>query len=265
MQAGLRTRHITTVAITTACRNAIHSANLHARWYNRYTDILIWQIYWYNRYNDILIYSYSRNRSAPGANGFPYLVYKRCPIVMRLIHLHPQRERVRGIKQFRPISLLNVEGKVFFLHYGPETHPVCDDEPLRQYRSTERRQSRQTLVHLTLDNDLGGNSKSKKKKIGRVCTLFGWIWRTLNRAVPHQLIWMKTRNPPSDPDPTKLLRRFWDEVHHIGLQLKVGATPGWNCQGMRHLSRFRLFSTQRARAFQRTLEFVLFIKLCRGH
>ena len=30
MQAGLRTRHITTVAITTACRNATHSANLHA-------------------------------------------------------------------------------------------------------------------------------------------------------------------------------------------------------------------------------------------
>ena len=29
VQAGLRTRHITTVAITTACRNAIHSANRH--------------------------------------------------------------------------------------------------------------------------------------------------------------------------------------------------------------------------------------------
>ena len=30
VQAGLRTRHITSVAITTACRNATHSANLHA-------------------------------------------------------------------------------------------------------------------------------------------------------------------------------------------------------------------------------------------
>ena len=30
VQAGLRTQHITTVAITTACRNATHSANLHA-------------------------------------------------------------------------------------------------------------------------------------------------------------------------------------------------------------------------------------------
>ena len=28
MQDGLQTRHITTVAITTACRNATHSANL---------------------------------------------------------------------------------------------------------------------------------------------------------------------------------------------------------------------------------------------
>ena len=31
VQAGLRTRHIMTVAITTACRNATHSAKLHAK------------------------------------------------------------------------------------------------------------------------------------------------------------------------------------------------------------------------------------------
>ena len=46
MQAGLRTRHITTVAITTACRNATHSANLHAILWQLLLDLRFLDFVW---------------------------------------------------------------------------------------------------------------------------------------------------------------------------------------------------------------------------
>ena len=78
----------------------------------------------------------TRNKSAPGPNGIPFLLYKRCPKVLKWLHanltiawkkLHissqwmkaegvyiPKEQNSKGINQFRPISLLNVEGKIFF-------------------------------------------------------------------------------------------------------------------------------------------------------
>ena len=78
----------------------------------------------------------ARNRSASGPNGIPYLLYKRCPRVLKILHMLvesaweagrvdnewkraegvyiPKEKDSRSLTQFRPISLLNVEGKVFF-------------------------------------------------------------------------------------------------------------------------------------------------------
>ena len=78
----------------------------------------------------------ARNRSAPGPNGVPYLLYKRCPKVLYLLHsliekawqsdkvddewkvaegvYIPKERDSHSLSKFRPISLLNVEGKVFF-------------------------------------------------------------------------------------------------------------------------------------------------------
>nr|AAN12398.1 polyprotein [Tetraodon nigroviridis] len=78
----------------------------------------------------------ARNNSAPGPNGVPYLVYKRCPKllarlwkILRVIWRRgkvahqwrwaegvwvPKEEKSTLIEQFRTISLLNVEGKIFF-------------------------------------------------------------------------------------------------------------------------------------------------------
>ena len=78
----------------------------------------------------------ARFGSAPGPNGVPYIVYKRCPQLLRfLLKLLrvisrrgkvvgqwrysqgiwiPKEERAKKINQFRCISLLNVEGKIFF-------------------------------------------------------------------------------------------------------------------------------------------------------
>ena len=72
----------------------------------------------------------ARNRSVPGANGIPYLVYKKCPKTMKILHefikkawlagtISDEWKQAEGIfipkeKEFRPISLLKVEGKIFF-------------------------------------------------------------------------------------------------------------------------------------------------------
>ena len=78
----------------------------------------------------------ARSNSAPGPNGVPYLVYKRCPGVARLLFGYlkgmwrknivsrawrtaegifiPKVEDAKDIDKFRTISLLNVEGKLFF-------------------------------------------------------------------------------------------------------------------------------------------------------
>ena len=78
----------------------------------------------------------ARAKSAPGMNGIPYKVYKNCPKVLKhLIRLLrniwtsgtiprewcmadgiyiPKEQNSMGIGNFRPISLLNVEGKIFF-------------------------------------------------------------------------------------------------------------------------------------------------------
>ncbi|GFO45642.1 reverse transcriptase [Plakobranchus ocellatus] len=84
----------------------------------------------------IAVVNKARAKSAPGPNGVPYLLYKRCPNVLKKLHkilrsawknikiskewmtaegvYIPIEQDSRGINQFRPISLLNVEGKIFF-------------------------------------------------------------------------------------------------------------------------------------------------------
>ena len=78
----------------------------------------------------------ARNKSAPGPNGVPYLVYKKCPGLARLLFGYlkglwrknsisktwreaegvfiPKEEGAKELNEFRTISLLNVEGKLFF-------------------------------------------------------------------------------------------------------------------------------------------------------
>ncbi|GFN79043.1 polyprotein, partial [Plakobranchus ocellatus] len=85
---------------------------------------------------DIAVVNKARAKSAPAPNGVPYLLYKRYPNVLKKLHKMlrnvwknvkiskewmtaegvyiPKEQDSKGINQFRPISLLNVEGKIFF-------------------------------------------------------------------------------------------------------------------------------------------------------
>ncbi|GFN80712.1 reverse transcriptase [Plakobranchus ocellatus] len=83
----------------------------------------------------IAVVNKTRAKSAPWPNGVPYLLYKRYPNVLEKLHkilgsawrnikiskewmtaervYIPNEQDSKGINQFRPISLLNVEGKIF--------------------------------------------------------------------------------------------------------------------------------------------------------
>ncbi len=78
----------------------------------------------------------ARSASAPGPNGLPYKLYKNCPQVSKILWkpmciawkkqsipaewqeavgiFIPKEQNSTNISQFRPIALLNVEGKIFF-------------------------------------------------------------------------------------------------------------------------------------------------------
>ena len=78
----------------------------------------------------------TRSKSAPGPNGVPYQVYKRCPGVARLLWKYlngmwkrnlvcekwrraegifiPKEDGAIAVEKYRTISLLNVEGKLYF-------------------------------------------------------------------------------------------------------------------------------------------------------
>ena len=78
----------------------------------------------------------TRNSSAPGPNGVPYRLYKKCPGVARLLWQYlkglwrkqvisdtwrtaegifiPKENGATDVSKFRTINLLNVEGKIYF-------------------------------------------------------------------------------------------------------------------------------------------------------
>ena len=82
----------------------------------------------------------ARSGSAPGPNGIPYKVYKKYPKLLRILWqllkkvwkkgavptswrraegcFVPKEKDSSTVKQFRTISLLNVEGKIFFSVFG---------------------------------------------------------------------------------------------------------------------------------------------------
>ena len=78
----------------------------------------------------------TRSKSAPGPNGVPYLVYKRCPGTAKMLWSYikgmwkknliseawrkaegvfiPKEDGATAVEKFRTISLMNVEGKLYF-------------------------------------------------------------------------------------------------------------------------------------------------------
>ena len=151
----------------------------------------------------------TRSKSSPGPNGVPYLVYKRCPEIAKLMYsylrglwirnqvsdswkeaegvLIPKEEGATDISKFRTISLLNVEGKLFFSFKAKR---LLDYLLANNYIDTTIQKGgipgvSGCLEHNALLSQLIQEAKAEKKNL--VVT-----WLDISNAygsIPHKLIW----------------------------------------------------------------------------
>ena len=173
----------------------------------------------------------ARSKSAPGPNGVPFIVYKRCPettkALVRVLRAAwrkrsvcqewrraegiyiPKEQDSKTISQFRPISLLNVEGKIFFAVMakrltayltrngfidtsvqkgGMPGMPGCLEHAAMIWEAIQRAKKEKLNLHV--------------------------IWLDLANAygsVPHQVIWLAL-NMYHVPDPMiQLLQNYFED------------------------------------------------------
>ena len=149
----------------------------------------------------------ARNRSAPGPNGVPYLLYKRCPRILKLLHTKiawttstvdgewkiaegvyiPKEKESKCLNQFRPISLLNVEGKIYLSCWAAR---LTEFMTANRYIDTTVQKGGipgvpGCIEHTTMIWEAIQNAKRNQLSLHVV-------WLDLANAygsVPHQLLW----------------------------------------------------------------------------
>merc|ERR1712039_801923 len=161
----------------------------------------------------------TRTKSAPGPNGVPYRVYKQCPEVSKLLYQYlrsmwasnkvsdtwreadgvfiPKEENASTVEKFRTISLLNVEGKLFF---SLKSERILDFALANEYIDTSIQKGgvpgvSGCLEHTAVVSQLIREAKKKKKNL--VVT-----WLDIANAygsIPHELI-MKSLSEAHIPE-----------------------------------------------------------------
>ena len=183
----------------------------------------------------------SQNKSALGPNVIPYLLYKKYPRVLKVLHMLVESawetgrvdnewKRVedvyilkekdsQSLTQFRPSSLLNVEGKVFFTIMASRLTLVRDVQPIHWHVNPERGCARRAGVYWAHYRDLEINSANKEEPLQLTCHV----------AWPRERIWVSATSTPlenigkppctntRDQDHPRIFQRVWDEVLHDGV------------------------------------------------
>ena len=174
----------------------------------------------------------TRSKSAPGPNGVPYLVYKRCPGIAKLLWRYlrllwsrnlisdswreaegvfiPKEDGARSINKFRTISLLNVEGKLFF---SLKSDRITDYLTGSGYIDTSIQKGgipgiSGCLEHTALLSQLIREAKAERKNL--VVT-----WLDIANAygsIPHDVI-MKALERAHIPENTRsLIKSYYSDV-----------------------------------------------------
>ena len=187
----------------------------------------------------------SRSKSAPGSNGISYKVYKRCPLLTRRLwklikviwrkkHLPeswlmaegcyvPKEENSTALPQFREISLLNVEGKVFWSIVAKRLSKFLT---CNKYIDTAAQKGGVTgfagcIEHTTVMTHMIGDAKRRGKDLAVA-------WLDLAKAypnIPHQLIFQALRHYHVPEEVTGLV-----ETYFGGLKMRFSAgslTSNW--------------------------------------
>ena len=173
----------------------------------------------------------ARTKSAPGPNGVPYTIYKRCPetrkALVRVLRAAwrkrtvckewrraegiyiPKEQDSKSISQFRPISLLNVEGKVFFAVMARRLteYLTCNGFINTTVQKGGMPGMPGCLEHATMIWE--AIQKAKKEKLN-----LHVIWLDLANAygsVPHQVIWLALRMYHVPAPMVQLLQRYFED------------------------------------------------------
>ena len=172
----------------------------------------------------------TRSKSAPGPNGVPYLVYKRCPEVAKIMYkylrglwiknqiseswkeaegvLIPKEDGATDISKFRTISLLNVEGKLYFSFKAKR---LLDYTLANGYIDTTIQKGgipgvSGCLEHTALLSQLIQEAKSEKKNL--VIT-----WLDISNAygsIPHKLIKKALESAHVSKEMIELISVYYD-------------------------------------------------------
>ena len=174
----------------------------------------------------------TRTKSAPGPNGVPYRVYKRCPKVARLLWEYlrnlwerneisnswrkaegifiPKEEGASSVEKFRTISLLNVEGKIFF---ALKSERILDFVIENNYIDTSIQKGgvpgmSGCLEHTAVLSQLIREAKKEKKNL--VVT-----WLDIANAygsIPHETIFKALREAHVPEDVVNLIENYYQDV-----------------------------------------------------
>lgn len=174
----------------------------------------------------------TRAKSAPGPNGVPYLVYKRCPGVARLLWRYlkemwsrneisvtwrraegvfiPKEDGATAVEKYRTISLLNVEGKLYF---AMKADRLLNFTLANKYIDTSVQKGgipkvSGCLEHTAILSHLIKEAKEKKKNL--VIT-----WLDIANAygsIPHSLIITALRRAHVPEEVCELVKTYYADV-----------------------------------------------------
>ena len=174
----------------------------------------------------------TRTKSAPGPNGVPYRVYKRCPEVAKLLYQYlrsmwaknkvsdtwreaegvfiPKEENASSVEKYRTISLLNVEGKLFF---SLKSERILDFALANGYIDTSIQKGgvpgvSGCLEHTAVVSQLIREAKKEKKNL--VVT-----WLDIANAygsIPHKFILKALREAHMPEDVVQLVESYYSNA-----------------------------------------------------
>ena len=174
----------------------------------------------------------TRSKSAPGPNGIPYLVYKRCPGVAKLLWSYikgmwrknmisdawrkaegvfiPKEDGATSVEKFRTISLMNVEGKLYF---ALRADRLLKYTLQNQYIDTSIQKGGVPAIsgcieHTSILSQLIREAKAEKKDL--VVT-----WLDIANAygsIPHSLIQIALRRAHVPDEICKLVESYYANV-----------------------------------------------------
>ena len=187
------------------------------------------------------ILSSRRNASAPGLNGIPYKVYKKCPKISKflfkifqvcfkrceiLIEWWSTPERYipkfsspseNKLSDFHPIALLNVEGKLFFslVSKNQEAHLIHKQEIYKQLFQL-------CWEHLSMVWHAPKEARAQK-------TNLSIIWLNIANAygsIPHKLIFFTLDRYGVSPQWIRLIETYFKGIFNESFS--ESATSAWH-------------------------------------